>query len=73
MAVDLNAIEALPEGAREFFLIFTRCEFALKDCGLFLWEHNQVKADWATFATRGGWRTVPCLRKAIGRRGYAAS
>ena len=54
MPVNLDAIHALPQGGPEFFLIFTRCEFAMKDAGLYVVNGNQVKAHWERFAEEVG-------------------
>lgn len=65
--VDLASIHALPEGAQEFFLIFTRCEYALKACGLFKVENNQLKADWEEFAEDLGGAAFLDFVRASGR------
>lgn len=61
--VDLTAIDALPAGGQEFFLIFTRCEYALKASEYFLEARDHVKADWDTLALELGAEFLDHVRR----------
>ena len=50
-SIDFGMIENLPKGAVQFFKIFSRFEFALKECKHLPQREGKARADWKSFAS----------------------